>query len=88
MGHEFAAWVAETGKGVEGLEIDQLVAVDPAIPCGTCESCLHGHPNLCPNVLFCGSPDHIGAMANYIRHAGGELLSAAGRDDARRGRDA
>ena len=67
MGHEFAAWVAEMGTGVEGLEIDQLAAVDPAIACGTCESCLHGHPNLCPNVLFCGSPNHVGAMADYIR---------------------
>ena len=56
MGHEFSAWIAETGEGVEDLEIGQLVAVEPAIPCGTCESCLHGHPNLCPDVRFCGTP--------------------------------
>ncbi len=67
MGHEFAAWIAETGDGVQELAVGQLVAVDPAIPCGVCESCLHGHPNLCPNVLFCGSPNHVGAMADYIR---------------------
>jgi L-iditol 2-dehydrogenase len=30
------------------------VAVDPAIPCGVCASCLGGHRNLCPQVLFAG----------------------------------
>ncbi len=44
----------------------QLVAVEPAISCGTCEFCLKGHPNICPNNLFVGSPNHVGAMAEYI----------------------
>ncbi|MGC9349182.1 MAG: zinc-dependent alcohol dehydrogenase [Anaerolineae bacterium] len=66
IGHEFSAWVAETGKGVDDLEVGQLVAVEPAISCGTCEFCLKGHPNICPNVLFCGSPNHTGAMAEYM----------------------
>jgi len=30
------------------------VAVDPAIPCGVCPTCLGGHRNLCPQVLFAG----------------------------------
>jgi L-iditol 2-dehydrogenase len=30
------------------------VAVDPAIPCGTCSSCTRGHRNLCPSVRFAG----------------------------------
>jgi len=67
MGHEFSGWIAEIGSGVEHLQVGQLVAVEPAISCGTCEFCLRGHPNICPNVLFCGSPDHVGAMADYIR---------------------
>jgi L-iditol 2-dehydrogenase len=67
MGHEFSAWVDEVGEGVTGLAPGQLVAVEPAIPCGTCEFCLKGHPNICPEVLFCGSPNHVGAMAAYIR---------------------
>ena len=65
MGHEFSAWVAELGVGVEGLEIGQLVAVEPAIHCGECESCQHGHPNLCPNVRFCGTPPVDGVFAEY-----------------------
>jgi L-iditol 2-dehydrogenase len=74
MGHEFSAWVAEVGDGVEELSVGQLVAVEPAISCGACESCLHGHPNLCPQVLFCGSPDHVGALADYIRMPAGNCF--------------
>lgn len=65
MGHEFSAWVAELGEGVTGLEIGRLVAVEPAIHCGECECCQHGHPNLCPNVVFCGTPPVDGVFAEY-----------------------
>jgi len=65
MGHEFSAWVAELGPGIEGLDVGQLVAVDPAISCGECEPCQHGHPNLCPNVRFCGTPPINGVFAEY-----------------------
>ncbi len=65
MGHEFSAWIAGLGAGVEGLEVGQLVAVDPAISCGTCESCQHGHPNLCPDVIFCGTPPVDGVFVEY-----------------------
>jgi len=65
MGHEFSAWVAGLGAGIEDLEIGQLVAVEPAISCGECESCRHGHPNLCPDVRFCGTPPVDGVFAEY-----------------------
>jgi L-iditol 2-dehydrogenase len=65
MGHEFSAWVAGLGEGVKGLEVGQLVAVEPAVHCGECESCQHGHPNLCPNVEFCGTPPIDGVFAEY-----------------------
>jgi L-iditol 2-dehydrogenase len=65
MGHEFSAWVAGLGAGVTGLEIGRLVAVEPAISCGECESCQHGHPNLCPDVVFCGTPPVDGVFAEY-----------------------
>jgi L-iditol 2-dehydrogenase len=68
IGHEFSGWVAETGPGVDEtrLPVGQLIAVEPAISCGTCEFCLRGHPNICPHNLFVGSPNHVGAMAEYI----------------------
>ena len=65
LGHEFSAWVAGLGAGVEGLEVGQLVSVEPGIPCGECEPCQHGHPNLCPNVIFCGTPPVDGVFAEY-----------------------
>ena len=63
MGHEFSARIAGLGEGVEGLTLGQLVAVEPAIHCGECESCQHGHPNLCPDVRFCGTPPINGVFA-------------------------
>ena len=68
MGHEFSARVVELGDGVEGLrglKPGQLVTVEPAIHCGECEPCRHGHPNLCPNVRFCGTPPIDGVFAEY-----------------------
>ncbi|HWL50614.1 MAG TPA: alcohol dehydrogenase catalytic domain-containing protein, partial [Acidimicrobiia bacterium] len=48
LGHEFSA-VIETGP-----RAGQRVAVDPAIPCLTCEQCVAGRPNLCLNLEFAG----------------------------------
>jgi L-iditol 2-dehydrogenase len=65
-GHEFAARVVEDHPAL-GLRSGQLVAVDPAKPCGQCEWCQRGHVNLCPDVQFLGSPPHThGAMTEYI----------------------
>ena len=52
LGHEFAG-ITESG---------QRVAVDPAIPCGKCEHCQHGNPNLCPEVIFAGHDRQDGAL--------------------------
>jgi L-iditol 2-dehydrogenase len=56
LGHEFAG---ETEDG-------QRVAIDPAIPCGDCEFCEHGHPNLCENMIFAGHGKHDGAMREWM----------------------
>jgi L-iditol 2-dehydrogenase len=55
LGHEFAG---ETEDG-------QRVAVDPAIPCGHCEFCELGHPNLCDNMIFAGHGVYDGALREY-----------------------
>jgi L-iditol 2-dehydrogenase len=47
-GHEFA------GVALDGPHAGRRVAVDPAIPCGRCESCREGHGNLCPRIRFAG----------------------------------
>jgi L-iditol 2-dehydrogenase len=56
LGHEFSA-ITESG---------QRVAVDPAIPCGICEYCRRGDPNLCENLIFAGHGSQDGAMREYI----------------------
>jgi len=56
LGHEFA------GSTVDG----QRVAIDPAIPCGHCEFCEHGHPNLCANLIFAGHGKQDGALRELV----------------------
>lgn len=66
LGHEFAGTVVSEESRRYGLEPGSLVAVEPARPCGRCEWCSRGHPNLCPEVRFAGSPpDEHGALAEY-----------------------
>jgi len=68
LGHEFAGVVAALGPGVEGPPLGTRVAVDPAIPCGTCEFCLEGNPNLCPHMVFVSNPPTGGGLVEYIAH--------------------
>ncbi len=56
LGHEFTA---QTEDG-------ERVAVDPAIPCGVCEYCKRGHPNLCENLIFAGHADQDGAFREMM----------------------
>jgi L-iditol 2-dehydrogenase len=65
-GHEFSGWVEAHGPGANQPEIGQLVAVEPATHCGHCESCEHGHPNLCPEVRFKDFCGVDGARAEHV----------------------
>jgi L-iditol 2-dehydrogenase len=60
LGHEFAGVIAE------GACQGERVAVDPAIPCRTCEFCQQGNPNLCPHVRFAGHGLEDGALCDSI----------------------
>jgi L-iditol 2-dehydrogenase len=71
LGHEFAGDIIALGAGVAPEAAARLqpgtpVAVDPAWACGRCESCEHGHPNLCPHIKFCGTPPTDGALREYL----------------------
>lgn len=48
MGHEAAGTVAERAPGVDAPELGQAVVVNPAVTCGSCEFCLSGQDNRCP----------------------------------------
>jgi L-iditol 2-dehydrogenase len=60
LGHEFAG-VIDSGE-----RRGQRVAVDPAIPCGACELCQAGHPNLCTALHFAGQGTDEGALREYL----------------------
>ena len=60
LGHECAGVIAS------GERRGERVAVDPGIPCGTCDFCQEGHPNLCANVYFAGCDTDDGALREYV----------------------
>jgi len=74
LGHEFAA-ITENGE---------RVAVEPSVPCGRCEYCLRGHPNLCPTVLFAGHGEQDGALREFMawdEHCLFQLPDSLSNDD-------
>lgn len=71
LGHEFAGIVEAVGpESLDGnfqpLQAGTRVAVDPAQPCGRCEMCEQGHPNLCHRLHFCGTYPDAGSLSEYM----------------------
>lgn len=81
-GHEFGGRIVDERAERFGLRPGTLVAVDPARPCGRCEWCHQGHPNLCPNVVFKGAPPYSGGMARYVTARPDELFTLPDTFDA------
>lgn len=71
LGHEFSGLVEAVGpEAVDGqfepLKPGTRVAVDPAQPCGHCELCEQGHPNLCRHLAFCGNHPYGGSLCERL----------------------
>jgi L-iditol 2-dehydrogenase len=71
LGHEFAGVVEAVGPGAvdgyfEPIKPGTRVAVDPAQPCGRCELCERGHPNLCRRLHFCGNYPDGGSLCQWM----------------------
>lgn len=71
LGHEFSGVVDAVGTGsldgrFESLQPGTRVAVDPAQPCGRCEFCEQGHPNLCRHLHFCGNYPDGGSLCEWM----------------------
>jgi L-iditol 2-dehydrogenase len=74
LGHEFAGVIEAVGPALNpegvapGAELAPglRVAVDPAQPCGRCEMCVQGHPNLCWGLHFCGNYPDGGSLCEWM----------------------
>jgi L-iditol 2-dehydrogenase len=71
LGHEFSGIVeAVEAPALDGrhepLVPGTRVAVDPAQPCGRCEACDQGHPNLCWRLHFCGNYPDGGSLCEWM----------------------
>jgi L-iditol 2-dehydrogenase len=71
IGHEFSGVIAEAGPDSRdgmgnAVTSGTRVAVDPAQPCGACDLCRRGHPNLCPRHRFCGNYPCGGSLCSWI----------------------
>src|SRR5260370_34251916 len=66
LGHEPAGVIVDVGSEVSRRRIGARVAIEPGVPDGECEHCRAGHYNLCPNMVFFGTPPIDGAFAEYV----------------------
>jgi L-iditol 2-dehydrogenase len=71
LGHEFSGVVEAVGPDsldgdFEPLKPGTRIAVDPAQPCGRCEFCEKGHPNLCRRLHFCGNYPDGGSFCEWM----------------------
>lgn len=65
MGHEAAGDVIEVGAGVTSVQPGDRVAVRSILPCGVCDRCRHGQPNICTDRRGLGM-QFDGAFADRI----------------------
>jgi L-iditol 2-dehydrogenase len=68
LGHE-AAGIVE-----DGPRRGERVAIDPAIPDGTCPQCRAGYRNLCPQVRFAGHGGQDGALRDFLSWPSAQLV--------------
>lgn len=66
LGHESAGVIVSVGSGVDPARIGQRVSLEPGVPDLTCEQCLAGRYNLCPNMRFFATPPIDGSLAEIV----------------------
>lgn len=64
-GHEICGTITELGSTAQGLEVGQLVVVEPFIGCGRCYPCRIGKSNCCAQLKIIGVHSH-GGFADYV----------------------
>jgi L-iditol 2-dehydrogenase len=66
LGHESAGRVVARGAEASRHAIGDRVALEPGVPCGRCAQCRAGRYNLCPDVVFLGTPPVDGAFTDHV----------------------
>jgi len=72
-GHEFTAEVMAVGAGVTDLAPGDRVVADSRAPCGACEQCQAGRPNLCLKLGYVGEVCDGGFAEEVVLPARGLL---------------
>lgn len=66
LGHESSGEVIAVHPSVKRFKKGDRVAIEPTLPCNTCEPCLNGRYNGCLNVEFLSTPPIDGMLRRYI----------------------
>lgn len=67
LGHEGSGIVEKIGKAVKNVRPGDRIAIDPSMPCFSCDQCKMGRFHTCRNILFLGCPGQAeGCMSEYI----------------------
>jgi L-iditol 2-dehydrogenase len=67
VGHEGAGVVEAVGSTVTSVAPGDRIAIEPAMPCGTCDQCLSDRPHTCSSLRFLGCPKQAeGCLSEYI----------------------
>ena len=64
-GHEYVGEIVETGAGVTGHQVGDLVSGEGHITCGHCRNCRGGRTHLCRNTIGVGV-NRPGCFAEYL----------------------
>lgn len=65
MGHEFTGTVVAKGESARGLQLGELVTVNPLLSCGGCDACRRGLPQHCSSRQIIGI-HRSGAFAELV----------------------
>lgn len=76
LGHEVSGTIKAVGPAVEGLAVDDSVAVSPSQPCFDCEYCLHEEFQHCINMRFLGSARTVPHVQGGFRS---KMVTGAGQ---------
>jgi propanol-preferring alcohol dehydrogenase len=74
LGHEIAGWIDAVGNGVEGVTVDEPVAVACMAPCGSCRWCKRGQDNYCVDTWHGRGFGTDGGLAEYLVLDAGQIV--------------